>query len=131
MEKRLTTEIVELHKFFEDWFTGKLSDDDATFSRVENALAPGFVLISPRGVIDERGPLLAMLRRAHGSKRDFKIWIENPRARPLADSLWLVIYEEWQTSGANTTARLSTALFSTAEEPVWQHVHETWLEQEA
>ncbi len=133
MEQRVTIEIVGLHKFFEDWFTGVLPNDEATFSRVENALADGFVLISPLGVLDEREPLLAMLRLAYDSKREFKIWIENTRVRAISDGLWLVVYEEWQKSEGHTSTRLSTALFAASSDApngvVWQHVHETWHQQ--
>jgi hypothetical protein len=47
----------------------------------------------------------------------------------------LVTYEEWQQSGDQTTARLSTALFRDKPDAPngleWLHVHETWLPDRA
>ena len=55
--------------------------------------------------------------------------------RPLADDLYLALYEEWQHAEKTTTGRLSSALFgprSGAPNSVaWLHVHETWLPAKA
>ena len=76
-------EIVELHRFFVDWFTGHCPKNRAGFARVADALAPGFVQVDPAGRERRRGPLLTALRAAHGSRagEPFAIRIVRPKIR--------------------------------------------------
>jgi hypothetical protein len=131
MEARCQTEIIELHAFFERWFTGRVESSEAQLTRVAEVLAPDFRLISPRGVVDTRGPLLAAIRRAHGARRRCRIWIEDCRCRTLGPGLCLATYQEWQEIEGETTARLSTAIFRPRPDAPngieWVHLHETWL----
>jgi hypothetical protein len=130
-------EIVDLHRFFVDWYHARLPRTAAAFARCGDALAEGFALISPGGEILERDPLVAMLERAHGSRQgsDFEIRIERPDARAVGDGLLLARYEEWQRNAGIWRGRLSTTLLQ--EEPaapaglIWLHVHETWLPDSA
>lgn len=128
-------EIVGLHHFFQDWFTGALPQTEEAFARMRNALAADFAIISPGGVLTERAALLQNLFRAHGQQPHMRIWIERVQIRQQVGELVVATYEEWQSSGeqpANPpTARLSTALFRRRDENnhalEWLHVHETWL----
>lgn len=125
-------EIRELHEFFEDWFGGRLANDDASFSRVASALAADFELISPRGVRDDRDRILAQIRGAHGKRSSLTISVEDLRARACHDDVCLVTYEERHRTPESVTRRISSAWFRRrADAPrgvEWVHLHETWLE---
>lgn len=127
-------EIEELHRFFEGWFTARLANTPSEFARFESVVAPGFVHIPPSGARTEREALLNGLRNAHGVHADdgFRIWIEDVRARTLADGTVLATYEEWQeTRGDEPRGRISSVVFRAREDLPngleWVHVQETWL----
>lgn len=128
-------EIVELHRFFMDWFCGAVTDSDAVWSRVTDVLAPEFVMIAPEGRAFLREELLASVRARYGShapERDFEIWIRNLDCRHVAEHVVLTTYEEWQRRAGETSGRLSTAVFERVPDTPngvrWLHVHETWLQ---
>lgn len=125
-------EIVDLHSFFQAWLNGSLVNDDFIFRRLMSVLAPDFTLISPSGEISSREQLLTQLRKAHGSRPGWRMWIEKPQLRSHSNGLVITTYEEWQRTAERTTVRLSTAIFQeqrgTAHGLAWLHVHETWLE---
>ena len=135
MEQRLSSEVVELHQFFEDWFNGVLPPTDAAFERFSSVLADDFLIISPGGELTEREELLARLEAAHGiwreNRRPGRIWIENLVVRHQVGDQALVLYEEWQEIEGETRGRLSTALFERRDglpnDVEWVHVHEVWL----
>jgi hypothetical protein len=137
LASRIHDEIVALHDFFQAWFTGEPPATDEAFSAVEQRLADGFVLVSPRGDIDERGPLLEAIRSAHGGRpSSFRIWIEDVRLRQFHDGIHIATYEEWQQQADEApTRRLSTSIFrEDADAPdglAWLHVHEVWLDADA
>jgi hypothetical protein len=127
-------EIVDLHKFFVEWFTGQLENTDQAFSRVANALANEFHLISPRGVIDSQQEILDAIRGAHGARSKMEITIRNPELRWQSETHCLMTYEEWQQTEQGNNARLSSVLFEHASSHNalrWIHVHETWLPTQA
>jgi hypothetical protein len=129
-------DIVALHDFFEGWFRGELPRIDEAFTEVDRRLADGFTLVSPRGNVDEREPLLESIRGAYGARGEgFRIWIEDVRVRQSRGDVHVVTYEEWQQEGgAEPTRRLSTAVFGDDDSAPngleWLHVHEVWLEVE-
>ena len=130
-------EVLELHTFFENWFTASIPENDETFARLEQALAPSFIMITPEASKVARKQLLENLRSMYGSynqpEKPNKIWIKNLNPVQLADSLCLVTYEEWQGQNDQTDAkgRLSSALFNYEENSPnkvqWMHLHETWI----
>lgn len=132
LKKRCYSEVVELHRFFQDWFNGKLPVTDENFARCTAVLGPDFALIGPDGASTLRQPLINGLKQAHNSRSDFRIWIKNFEVRQLLQDVTLATYEEWQQTGDSAaTARLSTVLFrektGTPNGVEWLHVHETWL----
>lgn len=133
IEQRCKTEIIELHNFFQAWFTGELPRTDESFARFAAVLSPQFVIIFPDGKLIEGASLLAGLRQAHNSRSDFRIWIKNVRLHHHQPEMALATYEEWQESSEGITARLSTVVFrhqgGKPNELEWLHVHETWLAQ--
>jgi hypothetical protein len=132
METHCRTEILELHRFFEEWMTGNGGD----FSRFSAVMAEDFEIVSPDGGRMNQPDLLAWMRGLQGALTDqeFEIRIENLQERAAAPGLFIVTYEEWQTRDGETRARLSTAVFrektGTPNRVEWVHVHETWLPRE-
>jgi len=131
MERACESEIRELHRFFEDWFAGRLPRTPEAFERLRAALAPGFMLVTPDGRRTERDALLAGLEQAHGTQSDFRIAIERVEPRAVVGEACLVLYEERQHRGDEANARLSAAWFRRAPDAphgvVWLHVHEVGL----
>ncbi len=133
LEDRCRDEVLDLHQFFADWFNGDIANDEATFARLEKALADDFEIIGPDGRLTTRGDLLPILARAHGGRKalDFSIEVKHPKARKISDALCLITYEEWQSSNQGNRAWRSTAVLRRQDDApggvVWLHVHETYL----
>ncbi len=133
MDDACKKEVIELHRFFQDWNQGKLAKTEDQFRRFSGAVASDFEIVSPGGGSMSKTEILGRVREGHGSSQgtDFRIWIENFSSRPIGDGLLLVTYEEWQSQDGKDIGRVSTAVFR--REPgapngvVWLHVHETWL----
>lgn len=140
------TEIVRLHDFFVDWFTGQVPDSDEEFQRVQGALMENFHLVAPSGTMMPREKLLVGLKTAYASRPHglFGIAIKNVQVlhHSIGDnnnnSMWVVSYEEWQTADGTETARLSTVCLQESKSNSdgagynngmfrWIHVHETWM----
>ena len=130
-EDRCRTEVDELHRFFQEWFSGVVPNTEESLARFRNVLADEFQIISPAGLALEKSPILDTVRSGYGREPDAKIWIENHRHRMTIGGLSVVTYEEWQESTDGKRGRLSTALLQASEntpnDVQWLHVHETWL----
>ncbi len=118
-------EVARLHQFFEDWFQGSLPVDN--FETCEQALAPGFTIVTPGGELVPRSDILTAIRRHHGGEPpDFEIATVARHCQRLGD-VHLASYEERQT-GPRSTIRLSTAVLSEFDDGFhWHAVHETWI----
>ncbi len=133
LEERCEAEIVELHRFLEEWSNAELPNTEGAFSRFGDVIAPSFVIIDPDGAVIERGPIVDAIRSAHGRWRDSpgKIRIENYRFHQQGGGLALASYEEWHDRGAATVGRLSSVLFGPNPEAPnrleWLHLHEVWV----
>jgi hypothetical protein len=135
MQAQCQREVVELHSFLAHWMTGAVPRSAAVFARFADVLADGFTLISPRGAITARRPLLRELEAAHGVHRaeglGFRIELRDFRHRRTEGPLCLVTYEEWQHLSDTARGRVSSAWFrarsDTPHGVEWLHVHETWL----
>lgn len=128
-------EIEALHEFFVRWYTETISED--AIDRLETSLAPGFEMVSPDGSRLDRGAVLEWIGDSYG--RDdpgaFEIEIRSVELIADLDDHATVRYEEWQETPAETTGRISTALFCENEAApggvVWVDLHETWLDTES
>ncbi len=133
MDEKCRTEIVELHRFFEDWFRARLPQTEANFKRVSEVLEERFEIISPRGDLMTREKLLAVLWEFYGGYRDqqYRIWTEGHRSRGLAEGQLLVTYQEWEEIEGEKKGRLTSAIFRKEEQAPngvkWLHVHEVWI----
>ena len=133
MIKQCEKEVIDLHKFFEQWFKAEIENTDQVFSRLENALATDFELIVPSGEVIPRDKLLKQLRSGYGSRKDdresYKLWIEEIEIRFKDSDICLVTYQEWAEVQGKQNARISSALFKISKNAVneveWVHVHET------
>ena len=133
MESTCRKEIIELHQFFEDWFTGHLPKTEAAFSRMDEVMGKEFIIIMPQGRKVKRAPLLKGLYDAHGAQPGIRIWIENVQLHAADRPLVVAEYEEWQQTDGAPVSRYSTAVFREKEHTPngleWVHVHETWFTQ--
>lgn len=124
-------EIVELHEFFQDWFTGDRDDHPATFARFTAVMDSDFVIIGPDGILTTFPTLVDRLRSAYGRFPCTRIWTENHQRHQQLGNWAICTYEEWQATQEVTTARLSTVIFQADDRAPngvrWLHVHETWL----
>ena len=84
-EDAIEREVQGLHKFFEDWFTGRAAKTDEAYSRFRAVLAPDFFIIFPDGRMLERDEVLASVWDQHGrsseNPRYFRIWVDEVRVR--------------------------------------------------
>ena len=131
MEQDIQGEIIQLHQFFQDWINGVLPFNNDVFSRLENALEPGFMMINPYGSCLNRDEILDSLRSAYNTGKRLRIWIEVPSVKHRFGNITIATYQEWQEKDRKITARLSTAVFrsqrNTPNGVSWVHVQETWI----
>lgn len=133
-------EIEGLHAFFVDWYDGVV--DRGAFARMERAIGPDFVMVTPAGTVLDRQAVLGMVREGYGrtAGEGFDIEIRDVEVVHAGDETTLARYEEWQSTGEereegeerDEEGRLSTALFradADAPEGVeWLSLHETAIE---
>ena len=129
---RASAEIVDLHRFFVDWFV-ETRADKADFSRFESVMGEGFGMIAPSGQILDRGEVLDHVRQSRATcDDDFAISIEDIRPGWQADDTIVVCYIEAQLRGGKHSRRRSSAVFTTSSSTPngveWRHLHETWLQ---
>jgi hypothetical protein len=128
-------EIMALHGFFEHWFQAAFADPKQALTRLTDVLAPGFLLVSPGGVVIERERLIEQLAAAYGSwaSDDSRgsITVDSIEPRHVQGDLGLLTYVERQRRPAGETVRRSTVLMQRNEASpngvVWLHLHETWI----
>jgi hypothetical protein len=132
MKKQSEKEVIELHKFFEEWFKAEMENKDEVFTRLEDALSEEFMLITPTGEISSREQIIMRIKNGYGSRKTdeipYRLWVQNFECRLMEDNLCLVIYEEWGEVAGKLNARLSSALFRKKDKAIngveWVHVHE-------
>ena len=123
MDELVRAEIATMHDRFERWFN---DGDEAAIAGVAGALAPGFVMVSPAGRLEERDALMMGLRSS-GARRP----IEPPRgssAEALGEGRSLAVYEETQREkgqGPSCSPRSERAEDAPGGAR-WLHVHETF-----
>ena len=118
-------EVARLHQFFQAWFQGALGDEE--FTLCEDALAPGFAIVTPGGDLVNRDEILAAIRVHRGGEpAEFAIETVGRHCQQVR-GLHVTTYEERQM-GSRPTVRLSTAVLSRSDDRFrWHAVHETWI----
>ncbi|MEE2941741.1 MAG: DUF4440 domain-containing protein [Planctomycetota bacterium] len=126
MDELVRAEIAELHDRFARWFNDR---DEAAIAGIEGALAPGFVMVTPSGRLQERDELMLALR-ASGGRRPIELATRVLRVEALGAGRSMAVYEETQREKGQTRIIVSTALFEQASGSPggvrWLHVHETF-----
>lgn len=138
MKVQCEKEVIELHKFFEQWFKSEIENNDELFTRLEGALSEEFMLISPIGQVSSREQVITQIKNGYGSRKTdeipYRLWVQNIECRLMEGNLCLVIYEEWGEVAGDLNARLSSALFRKTDQSVngveWVHVHEVSIPTE-
>jgi hypothetical protein len=133
--KLVRAEIVALHEFFVQWFSGVVANDDDVFAQgFARHFEPGFVLIGTGAEILPLAALTKFMRAGHGSNPGFRIEIRDVVLRRELDAVFVVTFEEWQRNAQHATpnnGRLCTVLLQTDRVApgglAWLHMHECWL----
>ncbi|MEM7214769.1 MAG: hypothetical protein AAF423_04430 [Pseudomonadota bacterium] len=126
-------EIVDLHVFFTDWFTGK-ADRSELDERFISRLHPDMVFIPPEGNILRAAHLKMGFAKSYGANPNFRIQIRDVEIQHDFGDHILATYSEWQkgakTSDQANNARLSSVVMAKGNPLIWVHLHETWLPEE-
>ena len=85
---RFSLEVIELHRFFEDWFGGYCVDSEEVFAeRLLSRMHEDFNIVLPGGMMIYGAHFWPEFRKLYGSNPDFHISIRVVRQTPLpADS---------------------------------------------
>ncbi|MEO0503435.1 MAG: hypothetical protein AAFZ14_08920 [Pseudomonadota bacterium] len=124
-----------LHVILQDWLRGTVPRTPAGFAPFADALADPCRVVSPLGTITERAALLSEFEAIHGvlsaHGEAFVIRVENAVVLRQWEDHALVSYEEWHDLDGDSSARLSTVLYTAdTSAPLgvaWSFIHETWL----
>ncbi|MEM6340495.1 MAG: hypothetical protein AAF729_05065 [Pseudomonadota bacterium] len=124
-----------LHVVLQDWLRGTLPRTPEGFAPFADALADPCRVVSPLGTVTERADLLTEFEAIHGvlsaHGEDFVIRVENATVLRRWDDHALVSYEEWHDLDGESSARVSTVLYTVEDAGplgvTWSYVHETWL----
>jgi len=138
MKEQCEKEVIELHKFFEQWFKSEIENNDELLARLEDVLSEEFLLITPTGSVSSREQVITQIKNGYGSRKadetPYRLWVQNIECRFVENNLCLVIYEEWGEVAGKINARLSSALFRKNDELIngveWVHVHEVYIPTE-
>ncbi|AZO14650.1 hypothetical protein EJ069_07820 [Mesorhizobium sp. M2A.F.Ca.ET.043.05.1.1] len=129
---RASTEIVDLHRFFVDWFIA-VRADAVDFGRFEAVMGEGLTMIAPSGAVLGRDAVVDHVRQSRATCDDsFAISIEDIRPGWQTDDTIVVLYVEAQLRDGKLSRRQSSAIFTTSSSAPngveWRHLHETWLQ---
>ncbi len=127
---RAQAEVVNRHKFFVEWSTGRATDADLSVSL--RAFAPDMVMVEPDANTIGTAEIAAMIKAARGRRpADFEIRVDLIAARELGEGIVLVVYDEHQVIDGQKSARRSSAVSSADPEApegvVWRQLQETWI----
>jgi hypothetical protein len=130
IESLVEKEIVDLHEFFEGWFSGRLTGNE--ISVLDDVIHDDFMLITPHADQINKSNLIEIINSNHGKTIDQKIWVENIQIRSTYNGVILATYTECQMKNEVETCRISSALFKKDDiarnKIKWIHLHETFIE---
>ena len=79
---RLAIEIIELHRFFEDWFGGYCENSEDVFAeRLLDRMHADFSIILPAGIKLNGADFWPEFTKLYGSNPDFQISIRDVREK--------------------------------------------------
>lgn len=123
----VANEVVRLHDFFQDWFSGT---EDRSIEEFSDALDDAFYIVAPRGSVSDKETIVGMVASRRGMGR-VQIRVENVdvRFRGNGDML-IATYEEHQERQTESAILVSTVgLTEDGSCPGgyrWLFVHETF-----
>ncbi|MGX5802584.1 DUF4440 domain-containing protein [Bradyrhizobium sp. Arg314] len=129
---RASAEVVDLHRFFVDWFDRRRACT-TDFARFEHVIGEGFSMIPPSGQWLDRDAVLDHVRASRATfDGDFAISIEDIRPGWGTGDVIVLTYIEAQRHAGKQSRRRSSAVFTTNSSAPngveWRHLHETWLQ---
>ena len=129
---RASAEIIELHRFFVDWFVAARADA-VEFGRFEAVMGEGLTMVAPNGQILDRAAVVGHVLTSRATCDDgFAISIEDIRPGWQDANTIVVFYIEAQLRAGKHSRRQSSAVFTTSSSAPngveWRHLHETWLQ---
>ena len=130
--ERFANEVVDLHRFFQDWFNGAVPKSEKVFRRVEVAWPEPFTLVDPKNGIHASASLLRDTFNLHGAFPELRIQIRALAISEIPDTLVAVArYEEWHVDENETEGRMCSATLlrqsEASAEVRWVHIHESKL----
>src|SRR5262245_45486331 len=109
---RASAEVVDLHRFFVDWFDRQRCGR-ADFSRFESVMGEGFSMVVPSGQLLDRDAVLGYVKASRATlDGDFTIAIEDIRPAWQAGDVIVVTYVEAQQRAGKASRRRSSAVFT-------------------
>ena len=118
-------EVIRLHRFFEDWYTGLPGPRIAEF---KDAMDPQFMIVTPEGNLLDHSSVVAAVENGFG-KGGIAITVEDFHVEDLGAAV-VCLYHETQETPQGVTRRISTAVMvidqATPGGYRWICVHETW-----
>ncbi|MBZ9798923.1 DUF4440 domain-containing protein [Mesorhizobium sp. ES1-4] len=129
---RASAEVIDLHRFFVDWFVAERADT-VDFGRFESVMGEGLTMIAPGGQVLGRDAVIDHVRSSRATCDDgFAISIEDIQPGWEDRDMIVVLYVEAQLRGGKHSRRQSSAVFTTSSSAPngvqWRHLHETWLQ---
>ncbi|MGX7871704.1 DUF4440 domain-containing protein [Mesorhizobium sp. ORM6] len=129
---KASAEIVDLHRFFVDWFAAARADK-VDFGRFEAVMGDDLTMIAPSGQILDRDAVIGHVRSSRATcDSGFAISIEDIRPGWQDAGTIVVLYVEAQLRAGKHSRRQSSAVFTTSSSAPngvqWRHLHETWLQ---
>lgn len=128
MKKVFHEEVLDLHRFLEDWLKGNVPRGNGKPERLAKALAEDFMVIHPTGSRGSRSDVLKSFAASYGEKpAGYALEVSDISVRLLGNDLALVTYVETHR-GESGRERVSTVLmrWRGKDQPIlWLFLQET------
>ena len=110
MADEFREEVIDLHRFLEQWLKGEVPRGDGQPRRLAEALAEDYAIIHPNGSRGGKAEAVRAFASSYGEKTaDYALRITRIETRMLATDICLATYEEDHVGEAGR-ARISTAV---------------------
>jgi hypothetical protein len=101
IKERCRKEVVDMHDFFTEWYTGLLTEDNETFRRFSDGMHHAVTFVGTDGDVVSKNGLIDWIKAAYRSHEPncFSIEIKNFNYIAGSGGLHILTYEEWQYIG--------------------------------
>ncbi|KAK7278768.1 hypothetical protein RJT34_23804 [Clitoria ternatea] len=125
-------EIVNFSLLLEKWRRADVEKSELVIAGIKAAAFPSGVYIDPSGATHSIKEYANILREVYGDKqgKQFRIWVDDVLATQLSSDIWLMRFDEWESSGEERQGCVVTTILSNKDSDWFNlvHVHRTWLE---